>query len=49
MREIKEGEALADAAAAAGFADQSCLTRAFRAVHGFTPRTFQRSWVAKGF
>jgi AraC-like DNA-binding protein len=44
-RLIEDGEALADAAAAAGFADQSHLTRAFRAVHGFTPRTFQRSWV----
>jgi AraC-like DNA-binding protein len=47
-RLIEEGEALADAAAAAGFADQSHLTRAFRAVHGFTPRAFQRSWFAEG-
>jgi AraC-like DNA-binding protein len=45
---IEDGEALAAAAAAAGFADQSHLTRAFRAVHGVTPRAFQRSWVAGG-
>jgi AraC-like DNA-binding protein len=47
-RLIEDGQALAEAAAAAGFADQSHLTRAFRAVHGFTPKALQRSLVPGG-
>jgi AraC-like DNA-binding protein len=43
---IARGEALAGAAAAAGFADQSHLTRLFRAVHGITPRTWQAAFRA---
>lgn len=43
---IEAGHPLAEAAAAAGFADQSHLTRVFRAVHGFTPKVFQRAALA---
>jgi AraC-like DNA-binding protein len=38
---IEQGLGLADAAAAAGFADQSHLSRAFRATHGVTPGAFR--------
>lgn len=40
---IGQGEGLAAAAAAAGFTDQSHLTRCFGAVHGITPRLYQRA------
>jgi AraC-like DNA-binding protein len=40
-RAIAAGTSLADAAAIAGFADQSHLTRVFRALHGITPRMYQ--------
>lgn len=39
---IEQGSSLADAACEAGFSDQSHLSRAFRAVHGITPGTFQK-------
>ncbi|CAH2402846.1 HTH araC/xylS-type domain-containing protein [Mesorhizobium ventifaucium] len=39
---IEQGLGLAEAAIAAGFADQSHLSRAFRAVHGMTPGMFRR-------
>jgi AraC-like DNA-binding protein len=42
-RLILEGASLADAAFAAGFADQSHLSRAFRAVHGITPGMFRKA------
>jgi AraC-like DNA-binding protein len=45
-RLIAAGEGLAAAANAAGFADQSHLTRAFRTVHGVTPRAWQRAALA---
>jgi AraC-like DNA-binding protein len=41
-RLIEQGIALAAAAVAAGFADQSHLSRAFRAAHGMTPGMFKR-------
>lgn len=37
------GDAVAEAAAAAGFADQSHLTRLFRAAYGVTPARFARA------
>ncbi|PZR88801.1 MAG: hypothetical protein DI537_22850 [Stutzerimonas stutzeri] len=42
-RLIQEGVSLADAAFAAGFADQSHLSRSFRAVHGITPGMFRKA------
>lgn len=42
-RLIHEGASLADAAFAAGFSDQSHLSRSFRAVHGITPGMFRRA------
>ena len=45
-RLIEQGTGLADAAAAAGFADQSHLSRSFRAVHGITPGMFRKGWLA---
>ncbi|WP_186420632.1 AraC family transcriptional regulator [Bosea sp. CS1GBMeth4] len=42
-RLIREGSSLADAAFAAGFADQSHLSRSFRAVHGITPGMFRKA------
>ena len=42
-RLIEQGAALADAAFAAGFADQSHLSRSFRAAHGITPGMFRRT------
>ncbi len=38
---IEQGAGLADAAMAAGFADQSHLSRTFRAAHGMTPGMFR--------
>lgn len=43
-RLIEQGRSLADAAAAAGFADQSHLCRTFRATRGMTPGTYQKGW-----
>jgi AraC-like DNA-binding protein len=40
---IQQGLGLAEAAAAAGFADQSHLSRSFRAAHGVTPGEFRKS------
>ncbi|MBD9667246.1 AraC family transcriptional regulator [Variovorax sp. VRV01] len=42
---IRRGAALADAAMAAGFADQSHMTRAFALHFGFTPGAWQRAWT----
>lgn len=42
-RLIREGASLADAAFAAGFSDQSHLSRSFRAVHGITPGMFRKA------
>ncbi len=39
---IEQGLGLADAAMAAGFADQSHLSRTFRATRGMTPGMFKR-------
>lgn len=39
---IRQGSSLAEAAAAAGFADQSHMTRAFTRQFGFTPGAWQR-------
>jgi AraC-like DNA-binding protein len=39
---IEQGLGLAEAAIAAGFADQSHLSRTFRAMHGMTPGMFRR-------
>jgi AraC-like DNA-binding protein len=43
---LRRGVSLADAAAAAGFADQSHLGRVFRAVMGATPGQYRRSFAA---
>jgi len=40
---IEGGAGLADAAFASGFADQSHLSRSFRAAHGFTPGMLRRA------
>lgn len=40
---IQQGSSLADAAFAAGFSDQSHLSRTFRAAHGMTPGMFRRA------
>lgn len=40
---IEDGASLAETAAAAGFADQSHLSRLFRAAHGITPGMFRRA------
>ncbi len=42
---IEQGSPLADAAAAAGFADQSHLSRVFKRSHGITPGMFRRACV----
>ncbi|MGX5849902.1 AraC family transcriptional regulator [Mesorhizobium sp. PL10] len=42
---IRQGSDLADAAFAAGFSDQSHLSRTFRAAHGMTPGMFRRAGV----
>ena len=41
---IEQGLSLIDASIAAGFSDQSHLSRTFRGVHGITPRMFQDIW-----
>lgn len=40
---IRQGATAAHAAAAAGFSDQSHLSRTFKGIHGITPATFQRA------
>ena len=45
-RLIEHGFSLAEAAVAAGFSDQSHLSRTFRATHGITPGAFQRSLIS---
>lgn len=40
---IEQGESLAGAALAAGFSDQSHLSRSFRAAHGYTPGMLKRA------
>jgi AraC-like DNA-binding protein len=45
---ILRGEPLAEAAAGAGFADQSHLTRQFRRAYGLTPGRFARAVAAGG-
>ncbi len=42
-RLIEQGSSLADAAFEAGFADQSHLSRTFRAAHGITPGMFRKA------
>lgn len=44
---IRAGAALSQAAADAGFADQSHMTRAFKRQFGFTPGAWQRAVVAQ--
>jgi AraC-like DNA-binding protein len=44
---LRYGESLADTAAELGFADQSHLGRAFRAVMGATPGQYRQSFVRK--
>jgi AraC-like DNA-binding protein len=41
---IAQGGSLAEAASASGFADQSHLSRSFRAAHGITPGAFRQVW-----
>ena len=43
---IERGLSLSEASFAAGFADQSHLSRTFRSTHGITPRMFQQIWSA---
>ncbi|MER9973411.1 AraC family ligand binding domain-containing protein [Mesorhizobium sp. M0085] len=45
---IEQGFGLADAAIAAGFADQSHLSRTFRAMHGMTPGMFAMHGMTPG-
>jgi AraC-like DNA-binding protein len=40
---IEQGLSLAEASAAAGFADQSHLTRVFRSIQGISPKLFQQA------
>lgn len=40
---IRHGAAAVEAAASAGFSDQSHLSRTFRRIHGITPATYQRA------
>jgi AraC-like DNA-binding protein len=42
-RYIEQGLSLAEASAAAGFADQSHLTRVFRSIQGISPKLFQQA------
>jgi AraC-like DNA-binding protein len=43
-RQLRLGEALGQAALAAGFADQAHMTRTFRTVMGITPAAYAKSW-----
>jgi len=42
---IRQGAALTEAAVAAGFADQSHMTRAFVRHFGYTPGAWRRAWA----
>ena len=41
---IEQGTPIVEAALAAGFADQSHLSRSFRSTHGITPRMYRRAY-----
>ncbi|WP_431121855.1 helix-turn-helix domain-containing protein [Variovorax paradoxus] len=45
---IRQGAALTEAAMAAGFADQSHMTRAFVQHFGYTPGAWRRAWMQPG-
>ena len=44
-RLIQQGAPIVEAALAAGFADQSHLSRLFRSTHGITPRMYRRAYM----
>ena len=44
-RLIEQGAPIVEAALAAGFADQSHLSRSFRSTHGITPRMYRRAYI----
>jgi AraC-like DNA-binding protein len=44
-RLIERGTPIVEAALAAGFADQSHLSRSFRSTHGITPRMYRRAYM----
>jgi AraC-like DNA-binding protein len=44
-RLIEQGTPIVEAALAAGFADQSHLSRSFRSTHGITPRMYRRAYM----
>lgn len=44
-RLIEQGTPIVEAALAAGFADQSHLSRSFRSTHGITPGTYRRAYM----
>jgi AraC-like DNA-binding protein len=44
-RLIEQGAPIVDAALAAGFADQSHLSRSFRGTHGITPGMYRRAYT----
>jgi len=46
---LRTGKSIADAAAAAGFADQSHLGRSFRAVMGSTPGEYRESYLRDSY
>jgi AraC-like DNA-binding protein len=46
---LRAGKSIADAAAAAGFADQSHLGRSFRAVMGSTPGEYRESYLRDSY
>jgi AraC-like DNA-binding protein len=46
-RLIARGETLAKAAAGAGFADQSHMTRCFVAIYGFSPGVYARAFAPR--
>ena len=48
-RLIEQGAPIVEAALAAGFADQSHLSRSFRSTHGITPRMYRRAYIKKVF
>jgi AraC-like DNA-binding protein len=46
-RLIEQGAPIVEAALAAGFADQSHLSRSFRSTHGITPRMYGHAYMQK--
>jgi AraC-like DNA-binding protein len=46
-RLIEQGTPIVEAALAAGFADQSHLSRSFRSTHGITPRMYGHAYMQK--